>query len=76
VRRLAYRDPAFIHISAALRVVFIVYLFFCAFADLFLNPITYILIGMVFTMRRYVEGLPEPAAVPVGRPVALRLRAA
>jgi hypothetical protein len=75
VRRLAYRDPAFTHISAALRVVLIVYLFFCAFADLFLNPITY-MIGQIFTMRRYVEGLPEPAAVPVAPRIPSRLRAA
>ena len=32
-------------------------------ADLWLNPITYVLIGLIITMRRYLESL--PARTPV-----------
>jgi hypothetical protein len=68
VMQLAPRDPSFFHIAAAVRAVFLLYVFFSAFADLFLNPVTYILVGMVAAMRRYVETLPpvETTAV-VGR---------
>jgi O-antigen ligase len=63
VTRLAARDPGLAHIAAAIRMVFILYCFFALLADLCLNPITYVLIGLVVTMRRYLEHLP-PAAVP------------
>jgi len=79
VRRLAYRDQDLVFIAAALRVVFVVYCFFCLFADLFLNPITYILIGEIFCLRRYVEGLPDPVVAAQPQPSrwpAARLAAA
>jgi hypothetical protein len=67
VTRLVHRDLSMAYIASALRVVFILYCFFSAFADLFLNPITYILIGSIVTMRRYVESLPETQVMPVVR---------
>lgn len=74
VTRLAHRDPELGHISAAVRVIFILYVFFSFFADLYLNPITYIMIGLIVCLRRYVEGLPE---VTVARaPVAVRVATA
>jgi O-antigen ligase len=76
VRRLAYRDPQLVFIAAALRVVFVTYMFFSLFADLFLNPITYILMGQVFCLRRYVESLPDPAVALPSRPPPVRLAAA
>ena len=63
ITRLTVRDPAIAHIAASMRTVFILYLFFALLADLCLNPITYVLIGLVVTMRRYLESLP-PAPVP------------
>jgi len=62
ITQLADRDPALVHIVASLRMIFVLYCFFALLADLCLNPITYVLIGLVVTMRRYLEGL--PAAVP------------
>jgi hypothetical protein len=69
ITRLAARDPSIAHIAAAIRMVFVLYCFFALLADLCLNPITYVLIGLVVTMRRYLETLP-PAPVP-GRAFAM-----
>ena len=76
VARFAPYDPTVGHIAAAIRAVFLLYFFFAFFADLFLNPITYILIGLVATMRRYVETLPEVQVVPAARRPRLVARAA
>jgi O-antigen ligase len=65
VTRLAHRDPEIGAAAGAVRVIFLLYAFFSAFADLWLNPITYAMIGLIVVMRRYVESLPEPAAVRV-----------
>lgn len=59
ITALAPRDPSFAYIAGAVRAVFLLYVFFAGFADLFLNPVTYILVGMVAAMRRYVETLPQ-----------------
>jgi hypothetical protein len=68
--RLAERDRRCADVAAALRVTFYLYLFFAFFADLWLNPITYCLIGLIVSLRRYLEGLPLVA--PARRlPVAL-----
>jgi len=72
VMRLAYRDPEIGYIAAAVRIVYLLFNFFALFSDLWQSPFTYILIGQIVTMRRYVEGLPEPAGVAVnGRRYAL-----
>jgi len=75
ITKLAHRDPAIAHIAAGMRIVFPIFNFFGLFADLWLNPILYIMIGLVITLRRYVEGLPEvqePARVlPTRRVVAV-----
>jgi ABC-2 type transport system permease protein len=76
VTRLAYRDPEIGSVAGGVRVVFLLYGFFSIFADLWLNPITYAMLGLIIVMRRYVESLPEPAAAtalphaPLGRAVA------
>ncbi|HXJ35635.1 MAG TPA: O-antigen ligase family protein [Candidatus Eisenbacteria bacterium] len=76
ITRLAHRDPEIGAAAGAIRVIFILYAFFSAFADLWLNPITYAMIGMIIVMRRYVESLPEPVPVRiVGRPGMGRLAA-
>jgi O-antigen ligase len=76
ITKLAHRDPEIGAAAGAIRVIFVLYAFFSAFADLWLNPITYAILGMIIVMRRYVEGLPEPAAVHVVAPPARRLVAA
>jgi O-antigen ligase len=77
VTRLAHRDPEIGAAAGAIRVIFLLYAFFSAFADLWLNPITYAMIGLIVVMRRYVEALPEPQAVRVvARPPGGRLAAA
>jgi O-antigen ligase len=70
VTRLAYRDPELASVSDGIRVVFLLYAFFSIFADLWLNPITYAMLGMIIVMRRYVENLPDPA-VAIARPQPL-----
>lgn len=77
VTQLAPRDPSLAHIVAAVRAVFLLYVFFAAFADLFLNPVTYILLGMISSMRTYVESLPEvEVTTVVGRQALVRRAAA
>jgi len=77
VTRLAHRDPEIGAAAGAIRVIFLLYAFFCAFADLWLNPITYAMLGMIIVMRRYVESLPEPVrAARVVAPIAGRRLAA
>src|SRR5262245_7247634 len=74
VIRLANRDHEIAHIVAALRVVFLLLFFFGLFADLWMNPITYMLIGMIVVTRRYLESLPAVAVTAV--PVRARRRSA
>lgn len=57
IMRLAKRDPDMAYLAPCLRTVFVLHCFFSAFADLWLNPITYALLGLVITMRRYLESL-------------------
>jgi O-antigen ligase len=77
VTRLAHRDPEIGAAAGAIRVVFLLYAFFAGFADLWLNPVTYAMIGMIVVMRRYVESLPETEPVAlVARPMRGRLAAA
>jgi O-antigen ligase len=81
VTRLAHRDPEIGATAGAIRALFLLYAFFSVFADLWVNPITYAMIGQIIVMRRYLESLPEPApvvrvAVPAGRRVAWRPAAA
>src|SRR5215813_7381501 len=45
IRRLACRDPEMEIWATALRAVFILFFFYSAFADLWLNPLTYVLLG-------------------------------
>jgi hypothetical protein len=65
VTRLSHRDPEIGAAAGGIRVIFLLYGFFSIFADLWLNPITYAMLGMIIVMRRYVESLPEPATVTV-----------
>ena len=65
VTRLAHRDLGVGYIAAAMRIVYLLFCFFALFADLWQSPFTYILIGQIVAMRRYVERLPEPAGVVV-----------
>jgi hypothetical protein len=69
VNRLAYRDPQIGAEAGAIRVLFLLYGFFSIFADLWLNPITYAMVGLIITMRRYFESLPDPAPVRVVEPI-------
>jgi hypothetical protein len=70
VTRFAYRDPEIGSVAGGIRVVFLLYAFFSIFADLWLNPITYAMLGMIIVMRRYVENLPDPVAA-IARPQPL-----
>jgi O-antigen ligase len=60
IGRLAHRDEEIAHVAAAIRVAFLLLCFFSMFADLWLNPIMYMLIGQIVAMRRHLESLPEP----------------
>src|SRR5262249_37804175 len=78
VRRYAYKDPEFEIWAAAIRIVFLLFFFYSAFADLWLNPLCYVLIGLVICMRQYVdttlisqsERVPEPRSARLAGPAA------
>ena len=77
VTRLAHRDPEIGAAAGGIRVIFLLYGFFSIFADLWLNPITYTMMGLIIVMRRYVESLPEPEpAVVLPGPRARAMAAA
>jgi O-antigen ligase len=59
--RLIDRDPSCVPVVVATRVMVLLYAFFALFADLWLNPITYVLIGSAMVLRRHLEQ--QPAAV-------------
>jgi O-antigen ligase len=63
IRELSCLDPEIEVWATAIRVVFLLFFFYSAFADLWLNPLTYVLLGLVVTMRRYIESLAGPAPV-------------
>ena len=75
----AGRDQELLAFAHAIRGVFLLYFFFSSVADLWLHPITYCLLGLVITMRRYVEELAASEAAVVASPAgspALRRAAA
>ena len=78
VRKYAYRDPEFEIWATAIRMVFILFFFYSAFADLWLNPLCYVLIGLVISMRLYVDTtlLSMPERTPASRSLKLAGRAA
>jgi hypothetical protein len=65
IRELSPLDPEIEVWATALRMVFVLFFFYSAFADLWLNPLTYVLLGLIITMRQYVETLAraDPAAM-------------
>jgi O-antigen ligase len=67
------RDPELSDIAGALRTSLAVFSFFSLFADIWLSPIIYVLLGELLAMRRYLE---SPAPAPIARPAALRSRLA
>jgi O-antigen ligase len=68
VMQRAEGDAELVHIAAAVRVVLLIFFFFSVFADIWLNPVTYVLIGLVVTMRRHVDAA-AVTRVAVVRPV-------
>ena len=69
VRRLGNRDPRTVYLGDLLQVLFLLYCAFAVLADLWLNPITYAMVGLIIAMRQYLESLPP---VPVPRLVRAR----
>ncbi len=65
VTRLAHRDPELGYIAAGIRCVYVLFVVFSLFADLWVSPFTYIFVGLIVCMRRHMENLPEPAMAPV-----------
>jgi O-antigen ligase len=54
-RVAAAHDPELAALATALRTVFGLFLFFSLFADLWLNPLAYLLIGLTIALRRQSE---------------------
>jgi O-antigen ligase len=75
LRLAAERDRELASMAAAVRVVFFLYCFFAFFADLWLNPITYVMIGLVVVMRRAAETAAAPAPASTVARVPRRLPA-
>jgi O-antigen ligase len=73
-RELSAHDPELAGLATALRTVLGTFLFFGLFADLWLNPMTYLLIGLTIALRRYAEeqqaAMGAGAAVPPARRLA------
>jgi len=67
IRLLAHRDREIEVWASALRIVFLLFFFYSLFADLWLNPLMYVVVGLIICTKQYVEGLPEvtPAIAPV-----------
>lgn len=61
-------DPEISQYAATLRAVLLLYAFFGFFADLWLSPFTYVLIGLIATLRRHVESVPAAAPATLGLP--------
>jgi hypothetical protein len=70
IRQLAHEDRDIQVWASALRVVFLMFLFYSMFADLWLNPLMYVMLGLIVSTKQYVESLPE--AVPTVAPLAVR----
>ncbi len=64
IRALAHRDRDVQVWATALRVVFLLFFFYSLFADLWLNPLMYVMLGLIVSTKQYVESLPEPVPVP------------
>jgi O-antigen ligase len=70
-RELAADDPDLAALGTALRTVLGIFLFFSVFADLWLNPMTYLPVGLTVTLRAHAE-----ARAAERRPTELPLRRA
>ena len=57
IRQLAVLDEDLGHVATALRIVFLLVMFFSWFADLWLAPQTYVLAGLIYVLRRYLENV-------------------
>lgn len=72
-RALAAHDPELAALGTALRTVLGTFLFFGLFADLWLNPLAYLLIGLTIALRTHAEearaaATPRVAATALRRP--------
>jgi len=70
IKQLAHRDREIQVWASAIRVVFLLFFFYSLFADLWLNPLMYVMLGLIICTRQYVESLPEVA--PALAPQAVR----
>ena len=61
VHHLVERDPTCGWVVVSMRNIFYLYSFFALFADLWLNPITYFVVGSIVCLRRHLESLPPTA---------------
>src|SRR4029453_16524384 len=66
IKQLAHRDREIQVWASAIRVVFLLFFFYSVFADLWLNPLMYVILGLIVSTRQYVESLSgvAPAAAP------------
>jgi hypothetical protein len=66
IKRLAHRDHEVQVWASAIRVVFLLFFFYSLFADLWLNPLVYVMLGLIVSTRQYVESLSgvAPAVAP------------
>jgi O-antigen ligase len=72
-RALSEHDPELAALATALRTVLGTFLFFSLFADLWLNPMTYLLIGLTIALRRYAEEQHVTRAPGMATPVPRRM---
>jgi hypothetical protein len=72
-RLLSAHDPELAALGTALRTVLGVFLFFSLFADLWLNPLCYLLIGLTMALRSHAESIHAAAAARTAPAAGTRL---
>jgi len=75
-RAAAAHDPELAALATALRTALGLLLFFSVFADLWLNPLTYLLIGLTVTLRAQSEAALVAARGAAAAPMRVARRAA
>lgn len=72
IQQLIGVDEELRYVATGLRWTFLLVMFFSWFADLWLAPQTYVLAGLIFVLRRYLENIVRQAT---HRPVPIRVQA-
>jgi hypothetical protein len=65
IRRLIHLDPDLLYMAESMRVIFIVFIFFSFFADLWLSPVMYTMVGLAYNARRCLDEKARQVSMPI-----------